>query len=202
MEISADQFVRMVLAVLEKARGKEFDLGDPEVLWALVKEEYPGVDGLATAPSDSSVRRRFAGETGEPYRPVITRGEEYPLATIGPRSVMARQFRRQLERAAFAPGAMGVGTALLEGLERLRGNGIASLAFVNALAAGQNAAEAMRTAGRASELHHYVTKAMRDGTLTQAASSVVKTASAPKPPEPWSDAEIKARLARGYHGGV
>jgi hypothetical protein len=202
MEISADQFVRTVIAVLEKARGHKHDLGDPELLWALVQEEYPDVSGAAPAPSDSSVRRRFAGEMWETYLPVKSRGDVYPLTTIGPQSVMARQFRRQLEQAAFAQGAMGVGTALMEGLERLRGNGIASLAFVNALAAGQNPAEAMRTAGRIAELHHLVRQTAAARGKSKEGVQAVAAQNRKKPPEPWSDAEIKARLAQGVHGGI
>lgn len=202
MDISADQFVRTVITVLEKARGQEHDLGDPEVLWALVREEYPDIGGVAAPPSDSSVRRRFAGEMWEAYRPVRSHGDVYPLLTIGPQSVLARQFRRQLERAAFAPGAMGVGTALLEGLEKLRGNGMASLAFVNALAAGQNPAEAMRSAGRIAELHHFVTKAAMTARKGKPGAQLATSASRKKPPEAWSDAEIRARLAKGFHGGV
>jgi hypothetical protein len=115
---------------------------------------------------------------------------------------MARQFRRQLEQAAFAQGAMGVGTALMEGLERLRGNGIASLAFVNALAAGQNPAEAMRTAGRIAELHHLVRQTAAARGKSKEGVQAVAAQNRKKPPEPWSDAEIKARLAQGVHGGI
>ena len=199
MTISAEQLARLVLEIMAAHASGAHDLTNPSTIWDLIGRTYPDIDGISAPPSAAAMQRRYI-EDSFAYCP--TPGVmASSLTTIGPES---SEYNRRLQSAKLTPEMMDPEQQLLAGLDRLRGNPMAALSFVTSMAMGRNRSDAMRVAQATSATYNLVTARERAAVVDRSESSGGPTPVRPKAdvPDAYSPAEIRARLSRGYHGGV
>ncbi len=205
MTISAEQLARLVLETMAAHASGPYDLTNPETIWDLIGREYPDIDGISAPPSADEVRRRYIEDSFAQWTmPDIVAD---PPATIGPESRESIEYNRRLRSAGITPAMMDPGQQLLDGLDTLRGNPMAALSFVTSMAMGRNRADAMRVARATGAIYDLVT-GLVSAPVSDTSGEIGDTGT-PSPvrprarmPDAYSPAEIRARISRGYHGGV
>lgn len=200
MRISAEQLTRIVLDLMGRYSNGPYDMSNPETVWSLIQRDYPSVDGVSAPPSDEDIRRRFIGDFWASYTaPTLETRSSGP--TIGPESAANIEYNARLRAAGITPEMMDPGRRLLAELDLLRGNPIAALSFVTSTAMGRNRDEAMRVAAATGAVYD-LASGLVAGTSGEISHSSGPTVSSGRPPDAYSDSEIRSRIARGYHGGI
>lgn len=201
MILTAEQLVRIVLELRERYQYVS-DVDDPAVMWGLIQQTYPEVDGVSAAPSFREIRRRYIADFWENYS--VPPVDLNPTPTIGPESVEARRYNEELRAAGMTPEMMAPGAQLLREVDLLASNPMAALSFITSRAMGRNREESMRVARATGAVFDLATCLVAppvsdvSGEITHGTPRV--ESSRRRPPDPYSPAEISARLARGYHG--
>lgn len=193
MKISSEVLIRLVLDLLrEHAHGRE-DLTKSDVVWDLLLRRFPDIDGVIMPPRREDIQRIYLAD----FINLTAKGSYHPSAAPpnGP------EFRQSLEHNAVlriaahaaAPPTPTIGSQILNAMEVLSGDDMASLALVITMAMGREQQEAMRIAKLLSSIQ------------ADHGISVVhapKEKPAQKLPQPYTPDEIRSRLSRGYRGGV
>lgn len=74
MYVTAEEFLDMLHEIRERYRDSHLNLDDPEVMHALLRREYPEVEGVVPPPSYESVRERYIPEEWRMLIPESRRG--------------------------------------------------------------------------------------------------------------------------------
>ncbi len=202
MRISSEQLTRIVLELMGRYSNGPYDMSNPEAVWSLIQRNYPSVDAVGPPPSDEEIRRRFVGDFWASYTvpPLETRSSG---PTIGPESAASIEYNNRLRAAGVTPEMMDPGRRLLAELDLLRGNPIAALSFVTSTAMGRNREEAMRVAAATGAVYNLASCLAAppvSDTSGEISHSSGPTVTSGRPPDAYADSEIRARIARGYHG--
>lgn len=205
MIISAEVLARLVLEICTEFESSPYDLNNPRVIWQLIQERYPEVDGVSPPPTSEEIQRTYVMDFWASYSVPTVDLRRSP--TIGPESEESIQYNEGLRAAGVTPEMMDPRRRLLSELTLLRSNPMAALSFVTSTAMGRNRTDAMRIARATGAVYElattFVAAPVSDttGEINHGSGPTVETTGR-RVPDPYSASEIRSRLERGYHGGV